>query len=119
MRIAELYRDKLHDHRTARKEFHAVYAAHPTSILRDDALWAEARLAHADGDTSEACSLVTSLRKEFADSRYARCAHVLCATMKPATNERQCADYIERQVRGDDVGGDAAGDQEKSSTTAP
>lgn len=110
MRIAELYRDKLHDNRTARKEFHKVYAAHPTSILRDDALWAEARLAHADGDTSDACTLVAKLRKEFADSRYARCGHLVCTEVKPAANERPCASYVERQVRGEDVGEDPEAD---------
>jgi tetratricopeptide (TPR) repeat protein len=106
MRIAELYRDKLHDHRSARKEFHTVYSAHPTSVLRDDALWAEALLAHVGGDASDACSLVTKLRKEFADSRFTRCGHLVCPAVKPAANERPCANYVERQVRGENVDAD-------------
>ena len=106
LRIAELYRDKLHDHRTARKEFHALYASHPTSVLRDDALWAEAVLARADGDEREACALVNTLRKEFADSRFARCGQLVCAAVKPGAKERPCANYIERQVRGEAVEGD-------------
>ncbi len=101
MRIAELYRDKLHDHRAARREFHKVYTAHPTSPLRDDALWSEAVLAAKDGDKSEACSLMESLRKEFADSRYARCGPVVCETIKVAPKDKPCANYIERQVRGE------------------
>jgi tetratricopeptide (TPR) repeat protein len=116
LRIAELYRDKLHDHRSARKEFHTVYTAHPTSVLRDDALWAEARLAHDDGDTSDACSLVARLRKEFSDSRYARCGHLVCASVKPAASERPCANYIERQVRGEEVGADPEADREEIPT---
>lgn len=103
MRIAELYRDKLHDHRAARREFHTMYTQHPTSTMRDDALWAEAVLAHEDGDKSEACSLVTTLRKEFADSRFARCTHLVCDSVKPGSSERACANYIERQVRGEKV----------------
>lgn len=103
MRIAELYRDKLHDHRAARREFHAVYSQHPTSTFRDDALWAEAVLAHRDGDTSDACSLAAKLRSEFADSRYARCGQLVCASVKPNEKERPCGDYIARQVRGEKV----------------
>jgi tetratricopeptide (TPR) repeat protein len=105
MRIGELYRDKLHDHRSARKEFHKVYSAHPTSILRDDALWAEAMLAHDDGDAGDACTIVKALRTEFADSRFARCGHLVCTAVKPAANERPCANYIERQMRGENEQG--------------
>lgn len=120
MRIAELYRDKLQDHRSARKEFHAVYTGHPTSLLRDDALWAEAVLAHADGDESEACSLVTTLRKEFADSRFSRCTHLVCDSVKPGVKERPCANYIERQVRGEKVEADPEAEQERpQDTTEP
>ncbi|MDI1429897.1 tetratricopeptide repeat protein [Polyangium sorediatum] len=100
MRIAALYRDRLHDHRAARREMHKLYADHPTSDLRDDALWAEARLAHEDGDKDEACDLVTRLRKDFSDSRYARCAHLVCDEMRPAPNEKPCAGYIEQEVSG-------------------
>ncbi len=114
MRIAELYRDKLHDHPSARKEFHTVYTSHPTSVLRDDALWAEAVLARADGDEREACALVNTLRKEFADSRFARCGQLVCAAVKPGANERPCANYIERQVRGEAVGQDPEVDREGS-----
>lgn len=117
MRIAELYRDKLHDHQAARTEFHTLYTQHPTSTLRDDALWAEALLARADGDASAACSLVTTLRKEFADSRFARCAHVVCDSVKPATNERPCAHYIERRARGESVEADPESEQERPADT--
>lgn len=117
MRIAELYRDKLHDHRSARKEFHTMYAAHPTSTLRDDALWAEAVLARADGDESDACALVKKLRAEFADSRFARCGQLVCAAVKPATNERPCANYIERRVRGEAVEQDP--EEERENSTDP
>ncbi|MDI1478345.1 tetratricopeptide repeat protein [Polyangium sp. y55x31] len=100
MRIAELYRDGLHDHRAARREFHKLYADHPTSVLRDDALWAEARLAREDGDAGEACGLAERLRKDFSDSRYARCAHLVCDEIRPAPNEKPCAGYIEREASG-------------------
>ncbi|MDI1448702.1 tetratricopeptide repeat protein [Polyangium sp. 6x1] len=112
MRIAELYRDRLHDHRAARRELHKLYADHPTSTLRDDALWAEARLAHEDGDKGEACDLVKRLRKDFSDSRYAPCAHLVCDEIRPAPNEKSCAGYIEREASGrkDEAPADPAGD---------
>jgi TolA-binding protein len=103
MRIGELYRDKLRDHASARRELHKVYADHPTSILRDDALWAEARLAKEDGDEREACSLVERLGREFPESRYARCVRLVCDDAKlPEGTKRSCGDYIEREVRGEE-----------------
>nr|WP_240808041.1 tetratricopeptide repeat protein [Polyangium spumosum] len=98
MRIAELYRDKLHDHAAARRELRKLSTDHPTSTLRDDALWAEARLARDDGDEDEACDLAERLRKDFFDSRYARCAHLVCDEIRPAPNEKPCAGYIEREI---------------------
>lgn len=119
MRIAELYRDKLHDTRSARKEFHALYAGHPTSTMRDDALWNEAVLAHADGDKGDACALATTLRKEFSDSRYARCGQLVCDSVKPAPNEKPCANYIERQVRGEKVDDSEAEQEGSKESTDP
>ena len=100
MRIAELYRDRLNDHAAARRELHKLYTDHPTSTLRDDALWAEAQLAREDGDEGEACDLVERLRKDFSDSRYTRCAHLVCDAVRPAPNDKPCAGYIERETSG-------------------
>jgi TolA-binding protein len=112
LRIGELYRDKLHDHASARRELHKVYADHPTSILRDDALWAEARLAKEDGDEREACALVERLGREFPDSRYARCVRLVCDDAKlPQGTKRACADYIEREVRGEEREAEAPSDE--------
>ena len=46
--MGEIYRDGLRDHASARREFRRLYTDFTTSILRDDALWAEARLAKLD-----------------------------------------------------------------------
>jgi len=94
-RTAVLYRDALGDHASARREFHALYADHPTSILRDDALWEEAKLALADGDAREACALTSTLAKDFPASRYAPCSRALCPSASPAPGTR-CHDYITR-----------------------
>lgn len=95
MRIAVLYRDKLHDNAKARREFHRLYKDHDTSTLRDDALWEEARLASKDGDADDACSLVKQLRKDFPESRYARCARLLCPELEMSKDERECPSYVE------------------------
>jgi hypothetical protein len=93
-RIAVLYRDALHDHAAARREFHKLYADHPTSILRDDALWQEATLARTDGDTQSACTLMAALTKDFPSSRYVACAQTLCPTAP--TSSSRCHPYITR-----------------------
>lgn len=98
MEIALIYRDHLKDHASARRELHKLYTDHKTSILRDDALWYEARLARDDGDASAACSLVATIAKELPDSRYARCGHELCPTAEKG--KADCADYIVRDLKG-------------------
>jgi tetratricopeptide (TPR) repeat protein len=103
LRIAEIYRDELKDHASARREFEKLYSDFPTSILRDDALWSAARLAHADGDEKAACRLVTTLIEKLPESRYASCGGALCSAA-PAPQAakgrplRECPDYILREV---------------------
>jgi tetratricopeptide (TPR) repeat protein len=94
LRVAEIYRDHLHDHAAARKAFEAFYRDHPTARKRDLAVWSEARLALEDGDTKTACTLADRLAREFPDSRYTPCARTICPSA-PAT-KRECADYILR-----------------------
>lgn len=93
-RIAVLYRDKVGDHAAARREFHRLYADHATSLLRDDALWEEAKLAQGDGDTRSACAIATTLAKDFGQSRYAPCTPALCASATPSSSA--CHAYLVR-----------------------
>jgi TolA-binding protein len=95
--IAELYRDALGDHARARREFHRVWSEHTTSLLRDDALWNEARLAQQDGDQDEACSLLEQMVSKAADSRYAACVQALCPRITPAKGE--CHAYVVRALQ--------------------
>ena len=96
-RIAVLYRDKVRDDASARREFHRLYADHTTSVLRDDALWEEATLAKKDGDTRSACSLVVTLTEAFPGSRYAACTRSLCATANLASADAgACHPYVLR-----------------------
>ncbi len=99
LKIAEIYRDKLQDRAAARREFEKLYALHPSTINRDDAVWNEARLALEDKDEKTVCALMKRMLEEFPESRYARCAHELCPTAP--RGKRACADYIVRQIKGE------------------
>ncbi|MFT3771300.1 MAG: tetratricopeptide repeat protein [Minicystis sp.] len=99
LRIALIYRNRLKDRAAARREYEKLYALHPTTIKRDDAVWGEAVLAREDGDRDTVCKLAKRLLDEFPESRYARCAHDLCPSVPPG--KRACSDYILRELRGE------------------
>ena len=96
MRKAVLYRDALHDHAAARREFRRLFDDFTTSLLRDDALWAEAKLAAQDGDTSEACSTMKLLADKIPDSRYVPCASLVCPKLGASEPPGSCRRYIEK-----------------------
>lgn len=96
-RVAELYRDAKHDPAAARRAFRSVFNDYPTSTLRDDALWQEARLAWRVSE-QDACEPLLLLVRHVPDSRYVPCAHEICAKITPVTR-RACADYIQRELR--------------------
>jgi TolA-binding protein len=95
-RIAELYRDGFHDSAGAAREFRRVWDDHPTSLLRDDALWNEARLERGAGDERRACSTLELLRDRAPESRYAPCVAALCPTLAPGKGE--CHQYVVREL---------------------
>jgi TolA-binding protein len=99
-RIGVLYRDRLRDNASARNAFHRLYSDFTTSPLRDDALWAEAQLWRAEGDTGTACSRLATLADDFPDSRYVPCALQLCPRVKrddKSKAPKTCHPYIERR----------------------
>jgi tetratricopeptide (TPR) repeat protein len=96
--LAQVYRDGLGDHATARREFMKVYHQHTTSVVRDDALWQAARLARDDGDAADACELATLLVESLPESRYVSCATELCPAAKPPKGTRSCPDYLRREL---------------------
>ena len=95
MRIAVIYRDVIRDTRAARREFLRLVSDHPASTFRDDALWEASRLARADGDTAEACTLASKIARELSESRYAPCAADACgrATEGNIAPGRACPSY--------------------------
>jgi TolA-binding protein len=95
-RVGELYRDALGDPIAARRAFHGVFVDYPSSTLRDDALWQEALLARKSGDAA-ACAPLATLVQQLPDSRYAPCAHEICATLANIPG-RECAAYIAREL---------------------
>lgn len=96
-RVAELYRDRIGDKPRAVKEFRRVWDEHPTSLLRDDALWQAARLERELGHADGACKLLEKLVRDAPDSRFSRCANVLCPSLTPAKGD--CHAYVVRDLR--------------------
>ncbi len=94
LQIAAVYRDVLHDPVRARRELRKVWDHHPTSRLVDDALFQEALLAHSAGDAAGTCTPLSIIVHKLPDSRYAACAHLLCASLSATRNA--CHDYIKR-----------------------
>lgn len=96
LKVAEIYRDVLHDPARARLELRKVWVHHPTSRLVDDALFQEALLAHRAGDAAGTCAPLRIIVNQLPESRYVPCAHLLCESL-PAANGRTCRDYILRE----------------------
>lgn len=96
-RIAELYRDKVRDRARAVREFRRVWDDHPTSILRDDAAWQEARLERDLGQNDKACSTLRRLIESAPDSRYSACASALCPSVSPPPKSK-CHAYVLRDL---------------------
>jgi tetratricopeptide (TPR) repeat protein len=94
--MAEVYRDELRDLRAARRNFLLIVTEHPTSPLRDDALWEAALIAHRVGDTSTACRDLHRLVKGMPDSRYAPCAPRVCRQLP--RSESRCKGYIAERI---------------------
>ena len=94
--LAELYRDTRHDPDGARRAFRGVFEGYATSTLRDDALWQEALLSRSPA-ASAACAPLTLLVSQLPDSRYAPCAHVICAKLATFAG-RECPAYIQQQI---------------------
>lgn len=80
--LGELHRDTFGDPLRARREFRRVFDEHPTSLLRDDALFQEALVANAQGDRAGTCAALALLVRELPASRFTRCASELCAELR-------------------------------------
>ncbi len=90
-RIAEIARDDLHDAARARREFRRVWSEHPTSRLRDDALFEEALVALQSDDEQGACAASRTLRQAAPESRFVGCTSDLCEALPKAGT---CHEYL-------------------------
>jgi tetratricopeptide (TPR) repeat protein len=91
--IAELYRDRLGDPSRARQEFRRVLDDHSASLLCDDALFEEARLAARAGDGPAACDAVRLLASRFPESRFVGCSGLVCAGSPEG--KRPCPEVVQ------------------------
>jgi hypothetical protein len=85
--------ENLHDPRAAADAYHAVYATFRGSLLRDDALEAEAEAREAAGQRGEACSAWETLAREFPCTRRGREGTeraAACGVAVPAELARGC-----------------------------
>ena len=96
LKIAEIYRDALHDPLQARRELRKVWENHPTSRVVDDALFQEALLARSAGDEAGTCAPLAIIVQRLPDSRYVPCAHLLCGALPASPHD--CHDYIKREA---------------------
>jgi TolA-binding protein len=96
-RIAEIYRDDLAEPSKAMRAFRHVFTDHPTSLLRDDALWQEARIAQHLGLAAAACDAVGKLNSKLPDSRFVGCSKALCPTAR-VDAALPCRRYILREL---------------------
>lgn len=94
LELGRIHRDDLGDSRRARVELRKVWQNHPKSTWADDALFEEALAAHAAHDEPGACSAARVLVQQLPESRFAPCAHLLCASV--AAGIRPCHDYVRR-----------------------
>lgn len=99
LRMAHLWRDALGDREAARRELRTLWTDHPTSPLRDDALWEEVLLLRETGRATLACDRLDELARSMPDSRYLRCTHELCAGTPAPDGGRGCPPYLEEQIR--------------------
>jgi hypothetical protein len=65
MRIARIYRDRLHDPVRAAEEFRGVYGQFETSLLRDDALYEMGAMWIDAGQQAEGCAMLRRVVAEF------------------------------------------------------
>lgn len=95
-RLAILYRDRLRDLAAARRQFQLLAAEHPTSRLRDDALWESALISFELGLSKDACSDLHHLVATAPQSRYVDCAHRLCPDLRESA--QPCRDYLLQRI---------------------
>lgn len=87
---AEILRDDLREAPGAADAFHRVYAEHPTSLRRDDALWEEASLRRSF-DREGACRAWRTLAEEFACRRFAERARAELSGCGVSARPAECA----------------------------
>lgn len=96
--LAEIYRVDLNDRDEAFRWYQRAWEDHQRSPKRGDARFQQALLKREDGASAEACALMRDLLKTFPDSRYARCAPLVCPTLSPPEGARPCSLNVRNEV---------------------
>lgn len=98
--IADIYAEDLDDPYNAYEWLQRVWDDHPRSLLRDNARWLQILARHNAGRTAEACTLMQELIDTLPESRFVRCAPVLCPGMKVPSGTKACSASLRAEIAG-------------------
>lgn len=87
----EILRDDLRRPEEALVRFERLFSEHPTSRLRDDALFQKAWTLFFMGRGDDACATLTRLEDELPDSSFARCGALFCEPQRAELSASCCA----------------------------
>lgn len=98
--VAEIYAEDLHDPDQAFAWLQRVWEDHPRSLSRDNARWLQILMRHNAGRTSEACALMRELVATIPESRFVRCALVLCPGTSVPPETKACSASLRAEIAG-------------------
>ncbi len=93
---AEIHRDALGDWEAAEKYFARLPQQHPSSRLRDDALWQAAWLARARHRRAHSCRYARNIQALEPPSRFARCLFLVCKRITKPQERGECKSALRR-----------------------
>jgi len=100
LEIADIYMDDLKDRENAYLWLQRVWDDHPRSLQRDNARWLQILMRHNAGRTSEACDLMQELIDTNPESRFIRCAPLLCPGKKVPPGTKACSASLRAEIAG-------------------
>ncbi len=98
--IADIYAEDLNDPNNSYVWLQRVWDDHPRSLLRDNARWLQILARHNAGRTDEACALMDELIETYPESRFIRCAPLLCPGTKVPSGTKACSASLRAEIAG-------------------
>jgi tetratricopeptide (TPR) repeat protein len=98
--VADIYADDLDDPDNAYLWLQRVWDDHPRSLSRDNARWLQILMRHNAGRTEEACGLMRELIETTPESRFIRCAPLLCPGTAVPAGTKACSVSLRAEIAG-------------------